>query len=89
MIEQIQTRSKNGWRWIRHKTRKYRWGAKAGADITRHVVVHHVDEITGKPTGLATVQNLEKRVPRVEREVPKLQREISDKEREIIQKVLT
>jgi hypothetical protein len=88
LIEQIQTRSKNGWRWIRHKIRKHR--REPSADITRQVAVHHVDDMTGRATGLLTVdtvENLEKRVKRVERQVPRLERDILVKEREIIQKL--
>lgn len=50
-------------------------------------MVHHVDDMTNKATGLVTVESLEKRVKRVERQVPRLEREISAKEREILQKV--
>lgn len=63
------------------------------AAITRHVVVHHVDDTASKPTGLVTVEKLEelkkleKSVRKVERELPRLEREISAKEREIIRKL--
>jgi hypothetical protein len=87
LIEQIQARSRKSWRWIRHKTRRYRWGAKVSGEITRHVVVHHVDDMTNKATRLVTVEDLEKRVKRVERQVPRLEREISAKERDILQKL--
>ncbi|KAJ4379314.1 hypothetical protein N0V86_005359 [Didymella sp. IMI 355093] len=88
LIEQIQTRSKNNWRWIRHKIKKY--PREASTDITRQVVVPHVDDMTGETTGLLTVdtvENLEKRVKRVGRQVPRLERDILAKEREIIQRL--
>lgn len=47
--------------------RRYIW--TAGAEVTEHIVVQHIDEMTGKVTGLVTVEKVEKPVMRME-EVP-------------------
>lgn len=58
-----------------------------GARVTERIVVHHVDDVTGTPTGLATVEKLDKRVKKMEHEVPSLHRELLAKERNILQKL--
>lgn len=69
--------------------RHYIWTAEVStaAAIPEHIVIHHVDEITGRPTGLVTVEKVEKQAKKAEGALPALHREILVKERNIIQKL--
>lgn len=44
--------------------RRYVWAT--GAEVTEHIVVQHIDEMTSKVTGLVTVEKVEKPIMGVE-----------------------